>query len=75
MERTYHEPAPAPTAEQIAAKERTQEIAQLKKQLFDTDYVVIKIAEDPEHAADLREEYAEVLANRILWRARNNELE
>ena len=68
-------PKHEPTAEQIAAKARAQEIAQLKKQLFDTDYIVIKIAEDPEHAADLREEYAETLANRISWRARINELE
>lgn len=64
-----------PTAEEIHAQEVAAEIAELKRNLFDTDYIVIKIAEDPEHASDLREEYAEQLANRITWRARINELE
>lgn len=47
------------------------EISKLKAQLLHTDYVVIKIAEGSATA----EEYAEVIANRKLWRARINELE
>jgi len=75
---TYHEPAPAPTAEQIAAKERAQEIAQLKRNLSETDYVAAKLAEAVAKGvgvADLLTEYAEVLENRESWRARINELE
>ena len=60
-----------PTAEEIAAKERRAEIRSLKKQLADTDYCVIKIAEGVATA----EEYADVIAQRATWRARINELE
>ena len=48
-----------------------ERIAELKQLLADTDYVVIKLAED----AANREEYADVLANRKAWRAEINELE
>lgn len=75
---TYVAPAPEPTAEEIAAKERAQEIAQLKKQLSDTDYVAAKLAEAVAKGVgveDLLTEYAEVLENRETWRARINELE
>lgn len=47
------------------------EIAALKKQLADTDYISAKIAE----GAATREEYADKLAERAAWRARINELE
>ncbi len=50
---------------------RAKRIAQLKKQLFDTDYAVIKIAE----GAATAEEYAEVIAQRQEWRAEINQLE
>lgn len=47
------------------------QISKLKKQLQETDYVVIKIAEGEATA----EEYAEVLANRKLWREEINSLQ
>ena len=46
-------------------------IAELKKKLSDTDYVVIKIAE----GAATAKEYAEVIANRQKWREEINALE
>ena len=46
-------------------------IAELKQQLSDTDYAVIKIAEG---AATL-EEYAEMIAQRSQWRKEINDLE
>lgn len=46
-------------------------IAELKKKLSDTDYVVIKIAEGVATA----EEYAEVIADRQAWREEINLLE
>lgn len=50
---------------------RVERIAQLKQQLSDTDYAVIKIAE----GAATPEEYAEVIAQRQAWRAEINQLE
>lgn len=50
---------------------RVERIAQLKQQLSDTDYAVIKIAE----GAATPEEYAEVIAQRQAWRAEINRLE
>ena len=50
---------------------RVERIAQLKQQLSDTDYAVIKIAE----GAATPEEYAEVIAQRQEWRAEINQLE
>jgi hypothetical protein len=46
-------------------------ISELKRLLTETDYVVIKLAEDEAS----REEYADILAQRKLWRAEINELE
>lgn len=48
-----------------------KEIARLKKNLADTDYIPAKIAE----GAATREEYAEEIAQRQSWRDRINELE
>ena len=47
------------------------QITTLKKQLTDTDYVVIKIAE----GVAVKEDYAEVLVQRQQWRAEINRLE
>lgn len=58
---------PAPTAEELAAAE----IAELKQKLSDSDYAIIKIAE----GAATAEEYADIIAQRAIWRARINELE
>lgn len=55
-----------PTEAQIA----DARIAELKRMLADTDYIVIKIAEGEATS----EEYAEVLANRKEWRAEINAL-
>lgn len=46
-------------------------IDELKRNLNDTDYVVIKIAE----GVSTEEEYSAVLENRKQWRAEINELE
>ena len=73
-ERRYEIKAvPGPTEEEI----KQARIWELKTQLSNTDYVVIKIAEsaDAEEQAQLREEYAEVITNRKAWRAEINELE
>ena len=69
----HHEPTP----EQLAKREKRNQIAQLKSELAKTDYVVIKIAEsdDQEEIAALREEYATVIAHRKELRAQINELE
>lgn len=61
------EPDSEPSARSLAAKE----IRELKDQLRETDYAVIKIAE----GAATTEEYSEVIAQRETWRARINELE
>ena len=47
------------------------QITALKKQLMDTDYVVIKIIEE----VATKEEYAEILEQRQQWRAEINKLE
>ncbi len=47
------------------------EITQLKANLAETDYVVIKIAE----GAATADNYADVLVQRQTWRDRINELE
>ena len=49
----------------------TLEISRLKRQLLETDYVVIKIAEDA--ASPI--EYADVLKQRKAWRKEINRLE
>lgn len=53
------------------AERRAERISQLKRQLSDTDYAVIKIAE----GAATPDEYAEVIAQRQEWRAEINQLE
>ena len=54
-----------------------QRIAELKKYLSDTDYIVTKIAEceTEEEKAELKEEYQAKLVLRKQWRAEINELE
>lgn len=69
-----------PTAEQKAAQEKARKIAEYKKYLADTDYIVLKIAEaqsegDTETVAALKTTYATELANRKEWRIQINELE
>ena len=59
--------APAPSPEDSALKE----INELKQKLAETDYCVIKIAEEVAEPS----EYSDVLAQRKTWRARINELE
>ena len=73
---------PEEEAEYIKANEPTkeQQIAELKKKLDNTDYIVLKIAEaqadgDTETVAGLKMSYATELANRKLWREQINELE
>ena len=69
-----------PTAEQKAAYEKARQIAELKKKLDNTDYIVLKIAEaladgDTETVAALKTTYATELANLKEWRIQINELE
>ena len=71
---------PELTAEQKAAQEKARKIAELKKKLDNTDYIVLKIAEaladgDTETVAALKTTYATELANRKAWRIQINELE
>lgn len=61
------EAIPEPTEKEVAQAR----IAELKRMLADTDYIVIKLAED----AASREEYAEELAQRAEWRKEINDLE
>jgi hypothetical protein len=58
---------PEPTAEEIKANR----IAELKRNLAETDYVAIKIAE----GAATKEEYADVIAQREIWRVEIRALE
>lgn len=69
-----------PTEEQKAKIEKARQIAELKKKLADTDYIVLKIAEaqaygDTETVAELKITYATELANRKAWREQVDELE
>lgn len=73
---------PEEEAEYIKANEPTKEqiIAELKKKLADTDYIVLKIAEaqadgETETVAALKTTYATELANRKAWREQINKLE
>ena len=71
---------PELTEEQKAKIEKARQIAELKKKLADTDYIVLKIAEaqadgDTETVAALKITYATELANRKAWREQINELE
>jgi len=62
---------PEKTPEEKHREQVESRIAELKGKLADSDYVVIKIAEGEASA----EEYAEVLANRKLWREEINRLQ
>ena len=58
-----------PTAEQKAAQEKARKIAEYKKYLADTDYIVLKIAEaqsegETSTVAQLRDIYREQLKER-----------
>lgn len=69
-----------PTEEQKAKIEKARQIAELKKKLADTDYIVLKIAEaqadgETETVAELKTTYATELANRKAWREQINKLE
>ena len=69
-----------PTEEQKAKIEKARQIAELKKKLADTDYIVLKIAEaqadgDTKTVAELKTTYATELANRKTWREQINKLE
>ena len=63
-------------AKQQSEYEKTDEYKQgrmleLKQQLSDTDYIPCKIAE----GSATKEEYAEMIAKRVLWREEINKLE
>lgn len=69
-----------PTAEQKAAQEKAKKIAEYKKYLEDTDYVVLKMSEcladgNTEAVAAIKTEYAEQLTKRKEARNKINELE
>ena len=69
-----------PTAEQRAAQEKARKIAEYKKYLEDTDYVVLKMSEcladgNMEAVTAIKTEYAEQLAKRKEARNKINELE
>lgn len=67
-----------PTEEEKAAQEKAKKIADYKKYLADTDYIVLKIAEAQSEGGDitaLRTEYAEQLAKRKEARNKINKLE
>ena len=69
-----------PTAEQKAAYEKAKNIAEYRKYLDNTDYIVLKIAEalannDTESVAALKSEYAEELGKRSRARILINSLE
>ena len=71
---TYEERKAAEEAERQrreAAEAIAAEVATLKKNLSDSDYAIIKIAE----GVATKEEYATLIANRATWRQRINELE
>ena len=71
---------PEPTEEQKAKLEKARQIAELKKNLADTDYIVLKMAEaiaenDSELLNELKLEYSVKLAQRKEWRYQLNNLE
>lgn len=68
------------TAEQKAAQEKAKKIAEYKKYLQDTDYIVLKIGEyladgNTEAVTEIKTEYSEQLAKRKEARDKINELE
>lgn len=71
---------PEPTEEQKSKMENARKIAELKKKLSDTDYIVLKIAEataenDTETVEELKSIYAAELTERKVWRKQINALE
>lgn len=66
VERTTEEKQP-----EITSKTNAERIAELKSQLADTDYAIIKIAE----GAATVEEYATLIAQRQAWRTEINQLD
>ena len=71
---------PELTAEQKAAYEKAKKIAEYKKYLQDTDYIVLKVGEcladgNTEEVTAIKTEYAEQLAKRKKARDKINELE
>lgn len=69
-----------PTAEEKAAQEKARKIAEYKKYLEDTDYIVLKIGEyladgNTESVTTIKTEYSEQLAKRKEAREKINELE
>ena len=69
-----------PTAEEKAAYEKAKKIAEHKKYLQDTDYIVLKMGEcladgNTEAVTAIKTEYAEQLAKRKEARNKINELE
>lgn len=71
---------PKPTEEQKAKMENARKIAELKKKLSETDYIVLKIAEaqadnDTEKVSALKTTYASELEERKEARNKINELE
>lgn len=71
---------PELTAEKKAAQEKAKRVAEYKKYLADTDYIVLKIGEyladgNAEEVAMIKTEYSEQLAKRKEAREKINELE
>lgn len=69
-----------PTAEEKTAQEKARQIAEYKKYLQDTDYIVLKIAEavadnNSEEVEKLKTTYTTELAKRKEAREKINELE
>ena len=69
-----------PTAEEKAAEEKARQIAEHKKYLQDTDYVVLKMSEcladgNTEAVTAIKTEYAKQLAKRKEARDKINKLE
>lgn len=68
------------TEQEIKAQEKIRQIAEYKKYLADTDYIVLKIAEalaenDTKTVTALKTTYVAELAKRKAWREQINELE
>lgn len=68
-----------PTAEEKAAQEKAKKIAEYKKYLEDTDYIVLKMGEyladgNTEAVTAIKTEYSEQLAKRKEARNKINEL-
>lgn len=69
-----------PTAEEKAAQEKAKKIAEYKKYLENTDYIVLKMGEfladgNAEEVTAIKTEYADQLAKRKEARDKINELE